>query len=512
MSTLLSLALLGLLSQSPPARPPARVGGDIRAPRKVRSVNPEYPADARRAGLAGVVVLECTIDPRGEVGDMTVLRGVPPLTESAMKAVKRWRYEPTLLDGVPVPVIMTVTVNFKMEEARYHSLLGSLDHRNEHIREAASLNLGSLREGGGISRGDIEKAIRALEPLAENDEDSGVRAAAARALSRLDGRPVPTGQAPASPPPSGPSGSPAPRAAAWGRLVDPLRQCDVREEGDGVEIRVPPGAYDLSIELGQVTAPRLMQPVEGDVVAQVTVSGLPEPGERAAGQPRLPYHGAGLLLWQDAANYVRLESAVYRQDRLAVRYALFEVRRDGTLVGGLSRPDVPLRHAPAELRLERKGRDLLALVRQGGEAWREAGRAQVDLAGTLDVGIAAVNNAQTPLKAAFSAYGLQGRVGAEPGDGNTPSLDYDSPPKPLRQSRPEYPRAAFQQNIQGTVLVEILIDTEGRVARSRVLQSVPGLDEAALACVRAWTFAPARKGGQAVATIAHLPVTFRTGK
>ena len=110
MSTLLALALLGLLAQSPPAR----VGGDIKEPRKVRGVNPEYPADARRAGLAGVVVLECTVDPRGEVGDMVVLRGVPPLTESAMKAVKQWRYEPILIGGKPVDFEATVTVNFKL--------------------------------------------------------------------------------------------------------------------------------------------------------------------------------------------------------------------------------------------------------------------------------------------------------------------------------------------------------------------------------------------------------------
>ena len=117
MSALLVLALLVLPPQSPAAEPPAppgRVGGAIQAPRKIRNVVPDYPADARRAGLGGRVVLECTVSPRGEVVEAIVRQGVPPLTDAARKAVMRWRYTPTLLDGVAVPVIMTVTVNFRL--------------------------------------------------------------------------------------------------------------------------------------------------------------------------------------------------------------------------------------------------------------------------------------------------------------------------------------------------------------------------------------------------------------
>jgi len=88
-------------------------------------------------------------------------------------------------------------------------------------------------------------------------------------------------------------------------------------------------------------------------------------------------------------------------------------------------------------------------------------------------------------------------------------LGYDSAPKPLDITRPQYPAEARARKIEGTVVVELLIDTEGRVARSRVIQSVPGLDEAALACVQTWRFAPAVKHGQRVPTIAHAPIAFR---
>jgi TonB family protein len=87
----------------------------------------------------------------------------------------------------------------------------------------------------------------------------------------------------------------------------------------------------------------------------------------------------------------------------------------------------------------------------------------------------------------------------------------DSPPRPTRIIPPRYPSEAYDKRVQGTVLVEILIDSEGRVVRARVLRSVPLLDAAALETVYQWRFQPATKQGKAVPTIAHAPVVFRIG-
>lgn len=90
-------------------------------------------------------------------------------------------------------------------------------------------------------------------------------------------------------------------------------------------------------------------------------------------------------------------------------------------------------------------------------------------------------------------------------------FDYDVPPKPIKITRPQYPRAAFERKVQGTVVIRILIDAEGNIPhdRAQVLNSIPGLDEAALDCIRAWKFTPAQKNGQPVATMARAPVGFR---
>lgn len=97
-------------------RPPkaVRVGGQIKEPKKLKSVLPVYPAIAKQARVQGIVILECTIGPDGRVVEVRVLRGIPLLDHAAIDAVKQWIYTPTLLNGVPVPVIMTVTVNFRL--------------------------------------------------------------------------------------------------------------------------------------------------------------------------------------------------------------------------------------------------------------------------------------------------------------------------------------------------------------------------------------------------------------
>jgi TonB family protein len=100
-------------SPVPPAHPD---GPQIVGPQRVHGVPPVYPPAARALGRQGVVILEATVAPTGCVHAVEVLRGVAlDLDAEALRAVMRWQYTPTLLNGVPVPVIMTVTVNFRLK-------------------------------------------------------------------------------------------------------------------------------------------------------------------------------------------------------------------------------------------------------------------------------------------------------------------------------------------------------------------------------------------------------------
>ena len=103
------------LPPPPPPAEPRRPGGKIREPKKVFDVAPVYPTIAINARKEGTVILEAVIDESGAVSRMRVLRSEPLLDEATMAAVKRWRYTPTLLNNVPIPILMTVTVRFTLQ-------------------------------------------------------------------------------------------------------------------------------------------------------------------------------------------------------------------------------------------------------------------------------------------------------------------------------------------------------------------------------------------------------------
>jgi protein TonB len=65
--------------------------------------------------VQGVVIIEAVIGADGKVADAKILRSVAQLDEAALAAVRQWEFSPTLLNGKPVPVVMTVTVNFKLQ-------------------------------------------------------------------------------------------------------------------------------------------------------------------------------------------------------------------------------------------------------------------------------------------------------------------------------------------------------------------------------------------------------------
>ncbi len=92
-----------------------RVGGNIKPPTRIVDVKPVYPAVAQQERVQGVVIYEVLVGPDGRVMDARVLRSIPLLDQAGLDAVRQWVFTPTLLNGNPVPVITTVTVNFTLE-------------------------------------------------------------------------------------------------------------------------------------------------------------------------------------------------------------------------------------------------------------------------------------------------------------------------------------------------------------------------------------------------------------
>ena len=96
--------------------PTVRVGGDIKPPLKIKNVDPVYPPLARQNRVQGVIILEVTIGTDGKVNDTKTIRSLNLLLEgAAITAVRGWEFKPTLVDGKPVQVIMTIPINFILE-------------------------------------------------------------------------------------------------------------------------------------------------------------------------------------------------------------------------------------------------------------------------------------------------------------------------------------------------------------------------------------------------------------
>jgi protein TonB len=99
-------------AESPRPQQPVVVSSDLQAARLIHRVEPVYPALARQAGVSGEVRLEAIIAEDGTIRQLRVLGGHPLLVPSAREAVSRWRYRPTLLGGVAVPVLTRIDVKF----------------------------------------------------------------------------------------------------------------------------------------------------------------------------------------------------------------------------------------------------------------------------------------------------------------------------------------------------------------------------------------------------------------
>ncbi len=90
------------------------VGPGVPEPRKIQDAKATYPSVAKQARVQGIVILDALVSTEGRVVGIRVLRGIPLMDQAAIEAVRRWVFEPTLLNGHPVPLRLEITVTFQL--------------------------------------------------------------------------------------------------------------------------------------------------------------------------------------------------------------------------------------------------------------------------------------------------------------------------------------------------------------------------------------------------------------
>jgi len=98
---------------------------DIQTPKLVKQVEPVYPEAAKKAGIAGIVIVELGIGVNGKVENIKVIKSVPLLEQAAVEAVRQWEYEPLVVDGKRRPAVLTATIQFMLVRDKDGNVTGA---------------------------------------------------------------------------------------------------------------------------------------------------------------------------------------------------------------------------------------------------------------------------------------------------------------------------------------------------------------------------------------------------
>jgi len=210
-----------------------------------------------------------------------------------------------------------------------------------------------------------------------------------------------------------PSPTPAPERPSgdrWGVLTAVPGDCKFFPDGDGLTVEIPGTLHVLSHDLKTLNAPRMMgEAFKGDFTAEVRVPGKISPGiEPLPGLP-FTYQGAGLILWQDDGNYLRLEraSSYSAIERKRAHGVLMELCRDGKVAATVFRD---AREADLSLRMERRGSEVRCSYSPDGRTWLEVRRQPMSAPDTA-VGVSASNASPKPFAARFEGFTIGARTG-----------------------------------------------------------------------------------------------------
>jgi regulation of enolase protein 1 (concanavalin A-like superfamily) len=229
----------------------------------------------------------------------------------------------------------------------------------------------------------------------------------------------------------------------WGRVIDPWRDCDVSldHENERLKIQVPGTPHVLSAEVPQLpmNAPLVVRRVRGDFTANVHVLGRLIPGPFKTTQYD-PYHGAGLIVWQDPFNYLRLERAVGFIDGRHHAYVNYELRAGGLLA--VSR-GFTIQGGSLFLKLRRQGESFSAWYSHDRHRWIKLGRVDATFAQRVEVGVVAVNCSTEMLSAELEMLNVEDPQGSMARDYADRDTEGPPPSPPASREGPQVrPRRA----------------------------------------------------------------------
>ena len=201
------------------------------------------------------------------------------------------------------------------------------------------------------------------------------------------------------------------KLAGWGAVVDPDGDCKLHVEGKALVIDVPGTLHDLNADIDKYNAPRVLREVEGNFSITVKVVGDFKPGVKALNPKSVPYNGAGIFVWRDSDNFIRLERAAILRNGKPGTFVTFEEREGGSR-GANHNGGLP--PGTAYLRLERRGSRIFGFTSPDGKQWTQLKPIDTVWPPRLQIGLDAVNSSGDPFTVRFEELKFEGKTPAKP--------------------------------------------------------------------------------------------------
>ncbi len=205
--------------------------------------------------------------------------------------------------------------------------------------------------------------------------------------------------------------------AGWGTVTDPDKDCEYRFTADQLKlsITVPAKVHDLSPVRG-LNSPRVLRSVSGDFTVQAKITADFKPGMISTGKGR-PFNGAGLLIWENEGNFLRIERNAYwlGPEELYCYPPLIEYWRNNEYSGVNSDPTDAMyfKGRSTWLKANRQGKNVSVSISHDGKEWEEVRTFQVDMADEVFVGVAAVNTSDAPFTVDFEELKINGKTDSD---------------------------------------------------------------------------------------------------
>ena len=460
-----------------PQEEPIRVGGDIKTPRKVKQVPAVYPPVASLLWVQGMVLLEVVVDTQGRVSTVRVLRSIALLDQAAMESVRQWKYEPTLLDGRPVPVAMTVSMTFNLKDVTPLMMAantGDMETVRALLDDGADVNAKTNNGATALFAAATKGYAEIVRILLDRGADANARDQNGRTALHVGAE---------------------------------------KGNTDIVQILLEKGA-ELSL-MGADNKTALMESVEKNHID--TVRALLEAGAEVNAQNEM-----GVTALMVAARNGNPETIEALLDGGA------DVNAETEYGGNALRIATMENHVPATMLLLLAGADTQNVKGQETpltERYREGRFAHMPgdvlTAYALVVASKHLEQAEAILRVgggdirpreathAMLEILMNRKPPETPGDRAVRVDDGNiRPPRRIKSVQPRYPNEAKEARVQGKVILEAIVDPSGNVANVRVLQSIPLLDQSAIDAVRQWKYEPTLLNGVPVPIVMTVTVNF----